>query len=128
MTNQQNIDPYKFKKGCRTSEEQRKIAKIGGIASGEAKREKKLFKQILEEQLSKLNLNGKSNKEMSIEKIFSLLSSDKIKPNDYIRVMEFIRDTVGEKPTEKVENINPQVVINNQLDVKKLKKLNEKLK
>ena len=45
----------------RTKEEQRKIARMGGIASGKARREKKLLSQIYGELLAKshnMNIDG----------------------------------------------------------------------
>ena len=44
MAQKQSIDDYNFKN--RTAEEQREIAKAGGIASGEARRKKKTLAQI----------------------------------------------------------------------------------
>ena len=53
MTNEQNLDPVK------TKEEARKRGRAGGIASGKARREKKLMRETLDIILSMPMKNGK---------------------------------------------------------------------
>ena len=45
-----------------------------------------------------------------------------------IKAIEMLLNYSGLKPIDKIENINPQIIINNQLDINKLKELKEKLK
>jgi len=78
-----------FKKGERTSEEQEKIAKMGGIASGIARKEKKLFK---EEILKRM-------KEDDWNKMIDNLIARSI---DSSKDFEVLRDTVGQKPQIEV--------------------------
>lgn len=79
----------------------------GGKASVEARRRKKLFKEILEEQLNSEGgtLNGQpaTRKELAAYNMVKLITSGKAKDSDFIKAMEYVRDTIGEKPTEKVE-------------------------
>ena len=85
-----NLKPF-------TSEQSREKAKIngqkGGIASGKAKREKKYFKEEIERQLG-----------ASLEEVISALLK-KAKQGD-VQASQFLRDTIGEKPSDKVENTN----------------------
>lgn len=87
----------------RTKEEQRKIARKGGIASGKARREKKIFKEAIEKQL------GQSIDSM----IESMIKQAKC---GNVQAITFLRDTIGEKPTDKVEaEVNSDVNINIEL-------------
>ena len=75
-----------------------KSGKAGGVASGVAKREKRLMREILDELLSRKA--GKS--EMTYKEAIMLRTvKQAIDGNDKAR--EFIRDTIGEKPTEKTQ-------------------------
>ena len=76
----------------RTKEEQREIARKGGIASGEARRRKKTLK---EELIMLLETNDNNNK-ISLALLKKALDGD-------IQAFTTIRDTIGEKPTDKVE-------------------------
>ncbi len=76
----------------RTTEEQREIARKGGIASGKARRERKTLK---EELLLLLSTNDNNNK-ISLAILQKALNGD-------IQAFTTIRDTIGEKPVDKVE-------------------------
>ncbi len=99
----------------RSPEERSEIARMGGYASGEAKREKKRTKEILDIFLS---MPLKKRKAAEIEDIqaFEQLKGKNITVNEAIQLKQvqralngdlssatYIRDTIGEKPTEKVE-------------------------
>lgn len=99
----------------RTTEEQQAIARAGGIASGKARREKKLFRETLETILSMPMKNGEG---MSVEDIqnFASIKGQNISVQEAImiaqvqkamkgdtRAAEYLRDTIGQKPTDKVE-------------------------
>lgn len=87
----------------RTTEEQREIARKGGIASGKARKEKKLFKEAIEKQLGQ-----------SLDSMIAAMIEQASKGN--VQAITFLRDTVGEKPTDKVEaEVNTDVVINIEL-------------
>lgn len=99
----------------RTKEEQRRIARSGGIASGKARREKKAMRETLEALLS---MPMKSGKAADIEAIknFAELKGKNITVQDAmviamlqkamkgnVTAAEWIRDTAGQKP---VDNMN----------------------
>lgn len=76
----------------RTKEEQRKIARMGGIASGKARKERKTLK----EELLLLLSQGDTQEKISLSLIKQAL-------NGNTKAFEIIRDTVGEKPKEEIE-------------------------
>ena len=98
----------------RTKEEQREIAKKGGIKSGEVRRARKTLKEELLLLLSK----GDTQEKMSLSMIAKALNGD-------VKAFEVIRDTIGEKPVEKIDNVNPQVqkIFITKKDTKKANKL-----
>jgi general stress protein YciG len=92
MANEKNL-----KKGkgfdTRTTEEQREIARKGGIASGEARREKRLIKDRILERM------GESDWDAMIDGLIGrAIESDK--------AFEVLRDTIGQKPIEKMVQTN----------------------
>lgn len=97
MANEKNL----ISLGDRTTNEQREIAKKGGIKSGEVRREKKLWKDEIMKRLGENDWN----------KIIDNLI-DRAKKND--KSFEVLRDTMGQKPvenTEKKETLPPVVNI-----------------
>ena len=80
----------------RTKEKQREIARMGGIASGKARKEQRMLKDLLEEALSK---GTETNNEYI--NITAALIKEANKGN--VKAYEVIRDTLGQKPIEKVE-------------------------
>lgn len=84
----------------RTADEQRKIAQAGGKASGQARREKKLLRETLQTLLaSDYDCDGVIGN--GVEAISLALIGQALKGN--VKAFEVIRDTVGEKPAEKVD-------------------------
>lgn len=79
----------------RTKAEQRKIATMGGKASGESRKKRK----TLREELLLLLQNDNNQENMTISLIKKALDGD-------IKAFEVIRDTIGEKPKEVIENFN----------------------
>lgn len=77
----------------RSPEERREIARKGAEASNKAQRERKTLK----EELLLLLSQGDTQEEMSLSLIQQAL-------NGNVKAFETIRDTIGEKPVEKVEN------------------------
>jgi hypothetical protein len=79
------------------------MGKKGGIASGKARREKKIFKEAIEKQLGQ-SIDGM---------IKSMIEQAK---SGNVQAITFLRDTIGEKPTDKVEaEVNSDVNINIEL-------------
>ena len=89
--NEQNLKPPINK---RSTEEQREIRRKGGIKSGEARREKAKLK----DELLTL-LDSKKDKETIRQKISVALIQKAL--NGDVKAFEVIRDTIGEKPTDK---------------------------
>lgn len=98
MNGQENLIPLNE----RTKEEQREIARMGGIASGKARAARKTFK----EELLLLLETGDTQEKISLQLIQEAMSGN-------IKAFEVIRDTVGEKPEDKVKaDINSDITIN----------------
>lgn len=93
MANEQNLKPFTSEQN---REEAKKNGKKGGIASGKARREKRMLKDLLEEALSK-----GTDTENEYINITAALIKEANKGN--VKAYEVIRDTLGQKPIEKVE-------------------------
>lgn len=85
----------------KTGSEQVKIARLGGIASGKAKRERKTIREELEFLLAKQLKNNKGEDISTREAISTAMIGQAIKGN--VKAFIAIRDTIGEKPTEKMQ-------------------------
>ena len=99
----------------KTGSEQVEIARLGGFASGKAKRERKTIREELEFLLAKQLKNNKGEDISTREAISTAMIGQAIKGN--VKAFIAIRDTIGEKPTEKQEvtgafNIMPSVEVN----------------
>ncbi|HIQ91013.1 MAG TPA: hypothetical protein IAB27_05265 [Candidatus Coprosoma intestinipullorum] len=81
-----------------TSEEARKYGRKGGIASGKARAMRKTFREAIND-----NLDDKT-----LEAMIKAMIKETKKGNT--RAFELLRDTVGEKPIEQIQNINPPVI------------------
>lgn len=92
MPNIENLKPIREL----SKEEAKKRGSAGGKASVQARREKKYFKEEIERQLG-----------ASLEDVISALLK-KAKQGD-VQASQFLRDTIGEKPTDKVENTNVDI-------------------
>lgn len=108
MQGQDNLIPFNEL----TEEEQRKIARMGGIASGEARRQKKLIKDQLKLLLSlpiKDDNFKKELEEMGIDEenqdnqMALVVSLYQKALNGDVQAFNTIRDSVGEKPKEEIE-------------------------
>ena len=103
-----------------TEEEQRAIAIKGGIASGEARREKRTLREQLEIMLELIE-EGQTNRE-----IVSAALLAKAKKGD-TKAFELVRDTVGEKPTDNLkQSITGSITISEE-DKKMLKSIQERI-
>ena len=99
MANEQNLT-HKL-----TASDQRK----GGKASGKARREKANLKKCLEILLEKETENKSGEKVSGAEALSAKLFQTAMKGD--VKAFEVLRDTAGQKPVEKVENTNTDVVI-----------------
>lgn len=90
MANEQNLKKL-------TSEEAREIGKKGGKKSGEVRKQRKAFKEALLLALD----TKKDNKTIQDIGIDALMKRYMMGDLEAFKV---VRDTIGEKPTDKVEN------------------------
>ena len=99
----------------RTKAEQREIARKGGIASGEKRREKKAMKETLETLLQMPLKSGKAvdldeikdiaalkGKNITVQEAIMLAQIQKAMKGD-TKAAEYVRDTSGNKLKEGVE-------------------------
>ena len=95
MANEQNLT-HKL-----TVSEQR----AGGKASGEARRKKKAFRELIEHYLSQPStVNGEqvTRKDVAAVRAVQMLTEDELSASEFVRLFELVRDTIGEKPTDSV--------------------------
>lgn len=90
--NEENLIPF----NKMTEEQQRELARKGGIASQKKRKERKKFKEDLLLALETIK-DGKTIQEIGVEAILEKFM------NGDIQAFTTIRDTVGEKPIEKIE-------------------------
>jgi general stress protein YciG len=96
----------------RTKEKQREIARAGGMASGAARRRKRDMQQALNAILDMplkagrvqqiRNLSEVKGKNITAEQAILLAMVNRALKGD-VRAATFVRDTVGCKPTDRVE-------------------------
>lgn len=102
MANEQNLIPN----SKRTPSELREIARKGGIASGASRRAKKSFRELFEELMEKdagvLDGEPITRKMAAAVRAANYMADSKTSPREFFMALEFIRDTIGEKPIEKV--------------------------
>ena len=91
MANEQNLKPVKSKK------EARERGRKGGLASGEARRKRKTLKEELLLMLS----DGDIQQKISIALINEAINGNNA--GSVTKAFEVIRDTIGERPVEKVQ-------------------------
>lgn len=109
MANDDNLKGHGFHE--RTASEQREIASKGGIASGKARREQAAFRDcfntILEEDGGKYNGKTVSKKQLiAIKALKYLLDEKDLSAHEFAKMFEIVRDTIGERPVERVEQLN----------------------
>lgn len=85
----------------RTTEERQALAIKAGKASGEARRAKRDIRKALEALLEK-DYQDKSGNVMSGTEAIALKQMEKAMKGDS-RAFELIRDTIGQKPIERVQ-------------------------
>lgn len=88
MANEQNLVRL-------TTEKAREIGKLGGIASGKAKKEKKLFKQAIEEKLGQ-----------SIDSMVDAMIKQANEGN--VKAFEVLRDTAGQNPDKIKDEVEEE--------------------
>ena len=89
MANEQNLRPVQ------TKSEARERGRAGGIKSGEVRRNRKTLK----EELLALLSDGDTQNKVSVALIDAAMNGD-------VKAFTALRDTIGEKPVDKVEQVN----------------------
>lgn len=98
----------------RTKDEQKKIASMGGKKSGEVRRQRKAMRETL---LELLQLPAESRPDKNNEELGLLAMLERWHKGD-VSAGVFIRDTIGEKPSDKIDNtssdgsMTPQPAVN----------------
>lgn len=124
MTNETNLNPV------RSEDEARRKGRAGGIASGKARREKKMMRETLDMLLSMPMKNGKfadvenirsfaalKGKNISVQEAILIAQVQKAMKGD-TRAAEYVRDTIGQKPTDSVDmNMNVPVMFEGEDDL-----------
>ena len=111
MAGEENLIPFNE----RTEEEQKRIARMGGKASGEARRRKKTMKENLELLLTMSvgkgekadiekgeNIKEYAKENVTVEQAMLIAQIQKALKGD-TQAFEMIRDLIGEKPVDKKE-------------------------
>lgn len=112
MANEENLDHFT---SGQSREEAVRNGKKGGIASGKARREKKLMRETLDALLSMPIKNGKfadvdsirnfaslKGKNISVQEAILIAQIQKAMKGD-TKAAEYVRDTIGQKPTDSVK-------------------------
>ena len=88
---------------CRTKEEAKERGTNGGVKSGEARRKKKLLRELLNELMEKKNnlMLDENGDPMTNAAIMAVKAIDAASGGDW-KAWELVRDTAGQKPIEKV--------------------------
>lgn len=115
MANEENLMPIQEVNARKTPEERRKAAAKAGIASGKAKRKRKTMKETLEillalpmgdgktievEELK--NFAGLKDKNVDVQTLIMIKTLQEYLKRGNPALLAFIRDTIGEKPTDSV--------------------------
>lgn len=106
-----------------STDEARAIGKKGGVASGKARRQRRLIRETFEALLSMpLNAGTQVGIEdirsiaevkganITVQEAICIKMAQKAMKGD-VRAAEYIRDTAGQKPTDTVSILEPPVII-----------------
>ena len=120
----ENLKPFNSDK--LTVDEQRKIQSEGGKASGDSRRKTKIMKEMLEYLLEKETIGKNGEKITTLEEInIALVNQAK---SGSVQAYSAIRDTIGQKPIEQVEQTNLNIDAKpKKKDVKELKKISREI-
>lgn len=107
MANEQNLRPCEYK----LSQEE---AKKGGINSGKARKEKADLRKMCQMVLE-MDIKAKDGSIKSGAEAITLAQLQKALKGD-AKAYEVLRDTAGQKPVDKVEQVNIDVEYNASVD------------
>lgn len=120
MANNENLRPFTSEQ---SREEAKKNGQKGGIASGEARRERKKIKEYLEIALTSAIKDKQGNEYTRLEAGVLKLVERYVKGDQ--KAFDTVVELLGEKPALKQEitNTTPQIVVANETDLKALEEL-----
>ena len=98
----------------RTTEEQREIARMGGIASGQARREKATMKATLEMLLNETYKNGKTYRELAT--LGLLKGAIKGNASNYKTILEILGELITDNNSMTSPTIKIELVDNSNLE------------
>lgn len=101
MANEENLRPL----NKRSKKKARELGAKGGIASGEARRKKRDLKLAMQALLEAEIKDKKTGETMSGAEAIAMAQYRKALRGD-AKAFELVRDTSGQKPIEKVEQVN----------------------
>lgn len=120
MPNEDNLKPFNSNQ---SREEAKKNGRKGGKKSGEVRRQKKTMREMLDYLLEKELTSKNGEKATTLEAMMTAMIKQGLNGN--VKAVEFIRDTTGQKPTEKVEATNATITVT---DEKTIESVMNKLK
>lgn len=115
MANEKNLKSI----GERTTKEQREIAKKGGRRSGQVRAERKKFNELFNNYLDKKVSNEQIKQQMlqfgftdkeCTNKNAIVFAQYKEALKGSTQAFIAVRDTMGEKPIEQIQNLNPPII------------------
>lgn len=110
MAKEDQIEEYRFDN--RTPKEQREIARMGGIASGEARREKATMRKTLEMLLEEKNKKGKTYKELTT--LGLIKGAIDGKAENYKTIVQLLGEL--QEQTNETPSLNINIVDNSNLE------------
>lgn len=115
MANEKNLKSI----GERTTKEQREITKKGGRRSGQVRAERKKFNELFNNYLDKKVSNEQIKQQMlqfgftdkeCTNKNAIVFAQYKEALKGSTQAFIAVRDTMGEKPIEQIQNLNPPII------------------
>lgn len=110
MAKEDQIEEYRFDN--RTAEEQREIARMGGIASGKARQEKATMRKTLEMLLNEKNKKGTTYRELTT--LGLIKGAVNGNANNYRTIVEMLGELV--ETQAETPSININIVDNSELE------------
>jgi len=105
VAKEDQIEEYRFDN--RTAEEQREIARMGGIASGKARQEKATMKKTLEMLLNEKNNKGKTYRELTtLGLIKGAINGNASNYRTIVEVLGELIDNNTETPSININIVN----------------------
>lgn len=106
-----NLMPIEEVNSRRSREQHSEDSRKGGKASGKSRREQAAFRDffnsVLDEDGGKYNGETISKKKLiAIKALKYLLDENDLSAHEFAKMFEIVRDTIGEKPVERVEQLN----------------------